>query len=60
VASLGSWTHRGGTYSDGYIWILTLKRIYAEGLQQGKCKKRISMRTGRMAEKLDPKEIVSF
>jgi hypothetical protein len=25
---------RGGSNLDGHIWILTLKRIYAEGLQQ--------------------------
>jgi phosphatidylserine/phosphatidylglycerophosphate/cardiolipin synthase-like enzyme len=31
---LGSWVDRGGIYSYSHIWILTLKRIYAEGLQQ--------------------------
>jgi len=38
---MGSWSNRGGTYPYKYIWILTLKRIYAEGLQQGRRKKRI-------------------
>jgi len=31
---LGSWIDRGGIYPYCDIWILTLKRIYAEGLQQ--------------------------
>ena len=29
-----TWTDGGGSYPYRYIWILTLKRIYAEGLQQ--------------------------
>ena len=40
---VGSWTRWGGTHSYGYIWILTLKRIYAEGLQQGRREKRIGI-----------------
>jgi len=42
-----SWTHRGGNYSYRHIWILTLKRIHAEGLQQrrGKEVKRTMRRT---------------
>jgi len=31
---LGSWIDGGGIYPYSHIWILTLKRIYAEGLQQ--------------------------
>jgi hypothetical protein len=27
------WTDRGGNYPYRHIWILTLKGIYAEGLQ---------------------------
>ncbi len=32
---MGSWIDRSGIYPHCNIWILTLKRIYAEGLQQG-------------------------
>jgi hypothetical protein len=32
--SVGFWINRGGNYTYCSIWILTLKRIYAEGLQQ--------------------------
>lgn len=31
---MDSRTNRAGTHSYSHIWILTLKRIYAEGLQQ--------------------------
>jgi hypothetical protein len=31
---VGSWFSRGGSNPYSHIWILTMKRIYAEGLQQ--------------------------
>ena len=34
---------RGGSNPYGHIWILTLKRIYAEGLQQRRRKKEIGV-----------------
>jgi len=40
---LGSWIDRGDIYSYSDIWILTLKRIYAEGLQQRRRKKEIGI-----------------
>jgi hypothetical protein len=40
---VGFWSNRGGTYPYEHIWILTMKGIYAEGLQQGRRKKRIGM-----------------
>jgi hypothetical protein len=40
---LGSWIDRGDIYSYSDIWILTLKRIYAEGLQQRGRKKEIAI-----------------
>ncbi|KPK90883.1 MAG: hypothetical protein AMJ94_08315 [Deltaproteobacteria bacterium SM23_61] len=39
--SVGAWIDRGGIYPYEPLWILTLKRIHAEGLQQGSGKKRI-------------------
>jgi len=38
---VGCRTNRGGIYPHCFIWILTLKRIYAEGLQQGRRKEEI-------------------
>jgi hypothetical protein len=34
VLWVGSWINWCADYPYGHIWILTLKRIYAEGLQQ--------------------------
>jgi len=45
---LGSWIDRGSIYPYCDIWILTLKRIYAEGLQQGTCEKIDIQKEGSM------------
>jgi hypothetical protein len=44
--SVGFWINRGSTYPYDHIWVLTLKRFYAEGLQQRRQRKRIGMRKG--------------
>jgi hypothetical protein len=41
VLSVGFWINRSVIYHYSYIWILTLKRICAEGLQQ-KRKKEVN------------------
>jgi hypothetical protein len=40
---LGSWINRDCIYPYCSIWILTLKRIYAEGLQQRGRRKEIAI-----------------
>ena len=40
---MGFWIDRGDIYSYSDIWILTLKRIYAEGLQQRRRKKEVGL-----------------
>jgi hypothetical protein len=47
--SMGSRINRGDRYSHRSIWILTLKRIYAEGLQQRIWKKEIKISVKRGA-----------